>query len=59
MLAVNLTGCGEMNSFTFQITVTDQEAGSEPMSEQRMRDYLWAIIESQSVVTVLNIVRDY
>ena len=48
-----------MNSFTFSLTVTDQEAGSEPMSEQRMRDYLWAIIESQSVVTVLNIVRDY
>lgn len=59
MTAVSLIGCGEMNSFTFSLTVTDQEAGSEPMSEQRMRDYLWAIIESQSVVTVLNIVRDY
>ena len=56
---MSLTGCGEMNSFTFQITVSDEVAGSEPMSEQGMRDYLWAIIESQSVVTVLNIVRDY
>ena len=57
---MNLTGCGEMsNTYTFSITVSDEVAGSEPMSEQGMRDYLWAIIESQSVVTVLNIVRDY
>jgi hypothetical protein len=47
------------NTYTFSITVSDEVAGSEPMSEQSMRDYLWAIIESQSVLTVLNIVRDY
>jgi hypothetical protein len=55
----NQIGCGEMNSFTFSLTVSDEVAGSDPMSEQDMRDYLWAIIESQSVVAVLNIVRDY
>ena len=59
MLAVNLTGCGEMNSFTFQITVQEEEQDNAPMSEQGMRDYLWAIIESRNTVAVLNIVRDY
>jgi hypothetical protein len=60
MLAVNLTGCGEMsNTYTFSITVSDEVAGSASMTEQEMRDYLWAIIESRSVVGVLNIVRDY
>jgi len=48
-----------MNSFTFSLTVTDQVAGSEPMSEQAMIDYILLRLESQSVVTVLNIVRDY
>lgn len=52
---MNLTGCGEMNSFTFSLTV----GSDEPMSEQEMKDYLWAIIESRDKVAVLNIVRDY
>jgi hypothetical protein len=52
---VNLTGCGEMNSFTFSITV----GSHEPMSEQDVKDYLWAIIESRDKLAVLNIVRDY
>jgi hypothetical protein len=60
MIAVNLTGCGEMsNTYTFSITVSDEVAGSEPMSEQAMIDYILLRLESQSVVTVLNIVRDY
>ena len=57
---MNLTGCGEMsNTYTFSITVSDEVAGSEPMSEQAMIDYILLRLESQSVVTVLNIVRDY
>lgn len=57
---MNLTGCGEMsNTYTFSVTVQDEIAGSAPMTEQEMRDYLWAIIESRNVVGVLNIVRDY
>jgi hypothetical protein len=55
MTAVNLIGCGEMTSFTFSLTV----GSDEPMSEQDMKDYLWAIIESRDKVAVLNIVRDY
>lgn len=47
------------NTYTFSITVSDEVAGSASMTEQEMRDYLWAIIESRSVVSVLNIVRDY
>ena len=57
---MNLTGCMEMsNTYTFSITVSDEVAGSEPMSEQAMIDYILLRLESQSVVTVLNIVRDY
>lgn len=55
----NLTGCGEMNSYTFSITVTDEVAGSQPMSEQAMIDYILTRLEAQSVIQVLNIVRDY
>ena len=55
----NLTGCGEMNSFTFQITVIDQVAGSEPMTEQDVIDYIIFRLEAQSVISVANIVRDY
>ncbi len=47
------------NTYTFNITVSDEVAGSEPMSEQAMIDYILLRLESQSVVTVLNIVRDY
>jgi len=59
MTAVNLIGCGEMNSFTFSLTVTDQAAGSEPMTEQSIIDYIIFRLEAQSVITVANIVRDY
>jgi hypothetical protein len=59
MTAVNLTGCGEMSSFTFSLTVIDQEAGSEPMTEQGIIDYIIFRLEAQSVITVANIVRDY
>lgn len=48
-----------MNSFTFSLTVTDQEAGSEPMTEQGIIDYIIFRLEAQSVITVANIVRDY
>jgi hypothetical protein len=54
-VAVNLTGCMGMNSFTFSLTVGSEE----PMSEQEIKDYLWAIIESRDKLAVLNIVRDY
>ena len=59
MTAVNLIGCGEMSSFTFSLTVTDQAAGSEPMTEQGVIDYIIFRLEAQSVITVANIVRDY
>ena len=55
----NQTGCGEMSSFTFSLTVIDQEAGSEPMSEQSIIDYIILRLEGQSVISVANIVRDY
>lgn len=54
-----------MNSFTFQITVMEEETRihsgllGRPMDVDEMRDYLWAIIESRGTVGVLNIVRDY
>ena len=56
---MNPIGCGEMNSFTFSLTVTDQAAGSEPMTEQGVIDYIIFRLEGQSVITVANIVRDY
>ena len=59
MAAVSQIGCGEMNSFTFSLTVTDQAAGSEPMTEQGVIDYIIFRLEGQSVITVANIVRDY
>lgn len=61
----NLIGCGKMNSFTFQITVMEEETRmasglyERPMDADEMRDYLWALIESKGAVGVLNIVRDY
>ena len=59
MTVVNLIGCGEMNNFTFSLTVTDQAAGSEPMTEQSIIDYIIFRLEAQSVISVANIVRDY
>jgi hypothetical protein len=62
---MNLIGCMEMSSFTFQITVMEEETRIQsgilgrPMDADEMRDYLWALIESRGTVGVLNIVRDY
>ena len=47
------------NTYTFSITVSDEFSGNYPMSEQAMIDYILLRLESQSSVTVLNIVRDY
>jgi hypothetical protein len=55
----NLTGCGEMNSFTFSITVAHEQAGDPPMDEQSVIDYIILRLEAQQVLHVLNIVRDY
>ena len=57
--ATNLTGCMEMNSFTFSITVAHEQAGDPPMDEQSVIDYIILRLESQQVLHVLNIVRDY
>ena len=59
MTVVNLIGCGEMSSFTFSLTVTDQAVGSEPMTEQVIIDYIIFQLERHSVISVANIVRDY
>jgi hypothetical protein len=65
MTAVNLTGCTEMNSFTFQITVMEEDTRmasglyERPMDADEIRNYLWALIESKGSIAVLNIVRDY
>jgi hypothetical protein len=56
----NQIGCGEMsNIYTFTLTVQDEVDGSEPLSEQGAIDYIIYRLESQSVIEVLNIVRDY
>ena len=56
----NQIGCGEMNNvYTFTLTVQDEVDGSEPLSEQGAIDYIIYRLESQSVIEVLNIVRDY
>jgi hypothetical protein len=48
-----------MSSYTFSITVMDEVAGSAPMTEQEAIDYIILRLEAQSVISVLNIVRDY
>ena len=55
----NQTGCGEMNSFTFSLTVGHEQAGDPPMDEQSIIDYIILRLEAQNVLHVLNIVRDY
>ena len=55
----NLTGCGEMSNYTFSLTVTDEVAGSAPMSEQEMVQYITFALDGEYVIKVLNIVRDY
>jgi hypothetical protein len=57
--ATNQTGCGEMNSFTFSLTVAHELAGDPPMDEQSVIDYIILRLEAQNVLHVLNIVRDY
>lgn len=59
MIAVNQTGCGEMNSFTFSLTVAHEQAGDPPMDEQSVIDYIILRLEAQNILHVLNIVRDY
>jgi hypothetical protein len=43
---------------TFSITV-EQETDIEPLSEEDIKDYIIGIIESDNVLVVTNIVRDY
>ena len=58
--AMNLIGCMEMSStYTFTLTIQDEVDGSEPMTEQGAIDYIIYRLEQQSVIQVLNIVRDY
>jgi hypothetical protein len=53
--ATNLTGCGEMSKITtFSLTVSGDD-----MDEQAMIDYIILRLETQDVLQVLNIVRDY
>jgi len=59
MTAVNLIGCGEMNSFTFSLTVAHEQAGDPPMDEQSVIDYIIMRLEGQQILHVLNVVRDY
>ena len=47
------------NTYTFTITVQDEVDGSEPLTEQGAIDYIIFRLEAQSVIEVLNIVRDY
>ena len=58
--AVNLIGCMEMTkAFTFNVRVEDAVAGSAPMTEQECIDYIILRLESQSVIRVVSIIRDY
>ena len=60
MVAVNLIGCGEMSSYTFSITVSEQENKIPHfVDEDFMKLYLATLIESKGDVKILNIVRDY
>lgn len=57
---MSLIGCMEMsNTYTFTLTVEDSVDGSEPMTEEIAMNYIVFGIEQESVVKVLNIVRDY
>ena len=48
-----------MTKYTFSITVEDEVAGSEPMTMQSIMDYILIRLESESVIRVSNLVRDY
>jgi hypothetical protein len=60
-ILASLIGCGEMSKpYTFLVTIMDtEEERKEPLSEQQLKDTLWATIEYRGTLTVLNIVRDY
>jgi hypothetical protein len=60
-VVVNPIGCGEMSKpYTFLVTIIDvEEERKEPLSEQQLKDTLWASIEYRGTLAVLNIVRDY
>ena len=47
------------NTYTFTLTVQDSVDGSEPMTEEIAMNYIVYAIQEESVVEVLNIVRDY
>lgn len=55
----NQIGCGEMSNFTFSISVKEEMPSTKPMNEQDIIDYIILRLESQSVLMVTNIVRDY
>jgi hypothetical protein len=44
---------------TFSITVEEIDSGIEPLSVEGMMDYILLRLESQNVLRVKNIVRDY
>jgi hypothetical protein len=44
---------------TFSITVEEIDSGIEPLSVEGMMDYILLRLESQNVLRVSNIVRDY
>lgn len=44
---------------TFSITVEEIDSGIEPLSVEGLMDYVLLRLESQNVLRVTNIVRDY
>jgi len=44
---------------TFSITVEEIDSGIEPLSVEGLMDYILLRLESQNVLRVSNIVRDY
>jgi hypothetical protein len=44
---------------TFSITVEEIDSGIEPLSVEGMMDYILLRLESQNVLRVTNIIRDY
>lgn len=60
MTRMSLIECGQtMNSYTFSMTVRDLVEGQDPLTLEGMMDYITLVLESQSVVQVTNLVRDY
>jgi len=44
---------------TFSVTVEEVDSGIEPLSVEGLMDYILLRLESQNVLRVTNIVRDY